>query len=70
MTNKRQRKKKLKLLRLRERLEGLQDAVVEKVVEAADKVVEEAKVSVKEEKEKKKLSFADKLRKAKAKDEE
>ena len=66
MTNRRQRKKKLAILRLREKLADLGEAVVEKAVDTVEKVVEvvkeEPKEEVKKEKPKKKASFMEKLK--------
>lgn len=66
MTNRRQRKKKLAILRLRERLAALGEAVVEKAADVVEKVVEvvkeEPKEEVKQEKPKKKMGFMEKLK--------
>jgi hypothetical protein len=70
MTNRRQRKKKLAILRLREKLANLGEAVVEKAADVVEKVTEVVKEEPKEEikaeeqepKKKRKLSFVEKIR--------
>jgi hypothetical protein len=70
MTNRRQRKKKLAILCLREKLANLGEAVVEKAADVVEKVTEVVKEEPKEEikaeeqepKKKRKLSFVEKIR--------